>query len=72
VKGNSVIGVSAVGFGILLLWSAYTKKPLFGTNGLIPEFFKTQNFEAAGAATRKGVKNTVAPNNGPSEGTVTV
>jgi hypothetical protein len=72
MKGNSVIGVSAVGFGILLLWSAYTKKPLFGNNGLIPEFFKTQNFEAAGAAARKNVKNTVAPNNGASEGTVTV
>jgi hypothetical protein len=72
MKGNSVIGLAAIGFGILFLWSAYTKKPLFGTNGLIPEFFKTENFEQAGAATRKNIAKSKPSSTSDTEGTVTV
>jgi hypothetical protein len=52
VKASGLIGLSGIGFGSLFLWSAYTKKPLFGTAGLVSEFFSTGSFVAAGDAVR--------------------
>lgn len=40
-KASSVFGVVAIGFGTLLLWSAFTGLPLFGTGGLIRTFITT-------------------------------
>lgn len=53
-KAAPLIGMIAMGFGILLIWSAYTKKPLFGDKGLIPTFIRTGSLgdaaQAAGSA----------------------
>jgi hypothetical protein len=47
-KSNPLIGMIVIGFGILMLWSAYTKKPLFGAGGLIRSFISTGSFDSAG------------------------
>jgi hypothetical protein len=52
-SGSSAIGVGAIGFGVLLLWSAYTKKPLFGTVGLIRSFINSGSLERAGKQAAK-------------------
>jgi hypothetical protein len=49
-KTSPLIGLSLIGFGILLIWSAYTKKPLFGEKGLLRTFVATSNLDAAGGA----------------------
>ena len=54
-----VIGVTAIGFGIMLIWAAYTKKPLFGTNGLIRQFITTGSLDKAGAAAGKAAGQAV-------------
>lgn len=36
--GSSALGLGAVGFGTLLIYAAYTKKPVFGADGIIRQF----------------------------------
>lgn len=39
--GSSVIGIGAIGFGVLYLYSAYTYKPLYGADGIFEQFIKS-------------------------------
>jgi hypothetical protein len=48
---TAVIGVGAIGFGILLIWSAYKNVPLFGEGGVISRVLRGENpTEAVGKA----------------------
>jgi hypothetical protein len=46
--GTAAIGIGAIGFGSLMIYSAYTKKPLFGENGLLRTFLTDGDFAKAG------------------------
>lgn len=51
--GSSAVGVGAIGFGVLLIYSAFTGKPVFGADGLIRTFVATGSVEKAGKAAGK-------------------
>jgi hypothetical protein len=74
-KSSPIIGMTAIGIGILLLWSAYTKKAVFGTGGIIREVIGSGGINSAAGAVGKAAGtavNTVKPvkNTGTSSGTV--
>lgn len=51
-KAAPVVGVGTLGFGVLMIWSAYRQEPLFGKNGLIRQFIVTGSLD--NSATRLG------------------
>ena len=42
--GMTALGIGGIGFGILLIYSAYTKQSLFGKDGIIPNLLDTGKF----------------------------
>lgn len=44
-KAGPVIGVSTLGFGVLMIWSAYKQEPLFGAKGLFRQFISTGTYQ---------------------------
>lgn len=55
--GMTAIGVTGLGAGILLIYSAFTKKPLFGADGLLRQFIATGSVEQAGKAAGKAASD---------------
>jgi hypothetical protein len=55
-SGMTAVGVGAIGFGALFVYSAFTKKPLFGPNGMVRTFIATGSVEGTGAAVGKAFK----------------
>ena len=51
--GSSALGIGAIGFGTLMIYSAYTGKPLFGEKGLIRQYLTTGSVEGAGKGVGK-------------------
>jgi hypothetical protein len=39
--GSSLLGIGAIGFGVLLVYSAYTYTEVFGADGVIEQFIKS-------------------------------
>jgi len=39
--GTSLLGLGSVGFGVLFIYSAYTRKHLFGADGILEQFVKS-------------------------------
>lgn len=39
--GTSVLGLGAIGFGVLFVYSAYSYSELFGADGIIEQFIKS-------------------------------
>lgn len=56
-SGMTAIGIAGLGAGVLLIYSAYTKKPLFGANGLIRQFVVTGSVEDAGKAAGQAARD---------------
>lgn len=48
--GMAAVGVGGIGFGVLLMWSAYTKKPLFGPDGAIRAVIGSGSINGVGKA----------------------
>lgn len=45
-NGTQIFGVASIGFGALLIWSAFTKKAVFGANGVIRQFIASGNVDS--------------------------
>ena len=54
--GMTAVGVGMLGFGILLIFSAYAKVPLFGKGGLVTGLLQNADMEAAGKAAGEGIR----------------
>lgn len=48
--GMSAVGIGGIGFGVLLVWSAYTNTPVFGEKGVLRALMTQGSFEAAKSA----------------------
>lgn len=56
--GMSAVGIGGIGFGVVLIWAAYTNKPLFGPDGLINlAIGGTIDGAAVGRAVGKGLND---------------
>lgn len=56
-SGSAALGIGAVGAGALFIYAAFSKKPLFGANGLIRTFIGTGSAEAAGKSAAQALKD---------------
>lgn len=55
--GFAALGIGGIGFGVLLIYSAYTGKPLFGADGLIRRFLGESTAEQFGRAAGKALND---------------
>lgn len=54
--GMPAVGIAAIGMGVLCVFSAYTKIPIFGDKGMIRLFIASNgSYEAAGKAAGQAV-----------------
>lgn len=58
-SGSAALGAAAIGTGVLFVYAAYTKKPLFGESGMIRTFIKTADVGIAGEVAGKAAADAV-------------
>lgn len=56
--GMTALGVSAIGAGALFIYSAFTKKSLFGKDGMIRAFIDSGSVEDAGKSVGRIIRET--------------
>jgi hypothetical protein len=55
-SGTTAVGIGAIGFGAAFIYSAFTRKPMFGKDGFLRAFIMTGSVYQAGALAGAAVK----------------
>jgi hypothetical protein len=60
--GETFVGVSAVGIGVLLIYAAYKNEPVLGSKGLLSQVFTTGHLQSATPQTAPKTSTAQPPN----------